>query len=81
MRRGWPWAGWHARSALRGTGIAPSSGPLFRDRSLTTIVVEHREWFARFGAESVEAALAHASPQSLQAGRGSASPIQEGQGK
>lgn len=31
---------------------------LLRDRSVTTIVVEHRDRFARFGAEYVEAALA-----------------------
>jgi predicted site-specific integrase-resolvase len=30
---------------------------LLRDRSVTTIVVEHRDRFARFGAEYVEAAL------------------------
>ncbi len=31
---------------------------LLRDESVTTIVVEHRDRFARFGAEYVEAALA-----------------------
>jgi predicted site-specific integrase-resolvase len=31
---------------------------LLRDESVTTIVVEHRGRFARFGAEYVEAALA-----------------------
>ena len=31
---------------------------LLRDPSVTTIVVEHRDRFARFGAEYVEAALA-----------------------
>jgi putative resolvase len=31
---------------------------LLRDPNVTTIVVEHRDRFARFGAESVEAALA-----------------------
>ncbi len=31
---------------------------LLRDNSATTIGVEHRDWFARFGAEYVEAALA-----------------------
>ena len=31
---------------------------LLRDDSVTTIVVEHRDRFARFGAEYVEAALA-----------------------
>jgi predicted site-specific integrase-resolvase len=31
---------------------------LLRDASITTIVVEHRDRFARFGAEYVEAALA-----------------------
>ncbi len=31
---------------------------LLRDESVTTIVVEHRDRFARFGAECVEAALA-----------------------
>jgi predicted site-specific integrase-resolvase len=31
---------------------------LLRDRSVSTIVVEHRDRFARFGAECVEAALA-----------------------
>jgi predicted site-specific integrase-resolvase len=31
---------------------------LLRDQSVTTIVVEHRDRFARFGAEYVEAALA-----------------------
>ena len=30
---------------------------LLRDESVTTIVVEHRDRFARFGAEYVEAAL------------------------
>jgi predicted site-specific integrase-resolvase len=31
---------------------------LLRDQTVTTIVVEHRDRFARFGAEYVEAALA-----------------------
>ncbi len=31
---------------------------LLRDPSVTTIVIEHRDRLARFGAESVEAALA-----------------------
>jgi predicted site-specific integrase-resolvase len=31
---------------------------LLADSSVTTIVVEHRDWFARFGAEYVQAASA-----------------------
>jgi predicted site-specific integrase-resolvase len=31
---------------------------LLRDQAVSTIVVEHRDRFARFGAEAVEAALA-----------------------
>lgn len=38
---------------------------LLRDLSVTTIVVEHRDRFARFGAEYVEAALAAAGRQLL----------------
>ena len=34
-----------------------SSWPCCRDKTVTTIVVEHRDRFARFGAEYVEVAL------------------------
>lgn len=43
-------------SALNGRGKKFLG--LLRDPSVTTIVVEHRDRFARFGAEYVEAALA-----------------------
>ena len=42
-------------SALNGKGGKFLA--LLRDPSITTIVVEHRDRFARFGAECVEAAL------------------------
>ncbi|MCW3820886.1 IS607 family transposase, partial [Micromonospora sp. DR5-3] len=43
-------------SALNGQGKKFLA--LLRDPAVTTIVVEHRDSFARFGAEYVEAALA-----------------------
>jgi predicted site-specific integrase-resolvase len=47
---------WWPRSGPRSPGTGRSSS--LRDPAVTTIVVEHRDRFARFGAEYVEAALA-----------------------
>jgi putative resolvase len=55
------------------TGRRPKLRRILSDPSVTVIVVEHRDWLARFGTEQIDAALAAAGRRVLVADPGETS--------